>query len=132
MVIGNLLHTRHEKVWILAPDDQKEKVPTNPETWSFTEVSRSRTSTVDTLESSILDCVVQSHFEFISWHFHSNGAGVEAAQRAQARLIEKKRRVERELFWKRATQIGLEIAGGVLAVGISYVVNTALRRRLNG
>lgn len=131
MVIGNILQTRHQKVWILAPDDQREKIPSNPEKWTFAEVARSHSSSIDTLESSILDCVVQSHFEFISWHFHSNGSGLKSAERAQKMLAEKKRRVRKEQFKKRAMTLGLEIAGGLLAVGISYAVNTALRRRLN-
>ena len=68
-------------------------------------------------------------------HFHSNNkgekTGLEAAEKAQRLLREKKRRVERELFWKRATAVGLEVAGGVLAVAISYGINVMLRKRLS-
>lgn len=129
MVIGNLLHSRHEKVNVLMPSDYKN-VTNHTQDWSFEEISRPASAQVDTLESAIIDKVVQAHFEFISWNFQKE-IGVRVAQRSQELLQEKKRKVQRDAFWKRAKGIGLEVAGGVLALVISYSINAALQRRLH-
>ena len=128
VVIGNLLHSRHEKVSILMPPDLKH-VTSNTQDWSFEEISRPVSAHVDTLESAIIDTVVQAHFEFISWNFQKE-KGVHVARRSQELLQEKKRLAQQDAFWKRAKGIGLEIAGGIFAVAISYSINAALQRRL--
>ena len=130
MVIGNMLQTRHERVWILAPEEHRHKKPQEPDKWDFVPIVRTSSASIDTLESSIIDYVVQSHFEYISWNFHAEGGGIKAAQRAQELLLEKKKRVQWQLFRKRAMALSLEIAGAVLAIGISYSINSALRQRL--
>ncbi len=128
MVIGNLLHIRHEKVSILKPPDFKH-VTNNTQNWSFEEISRPASAQVDTLESAIIDSVVQAHFEYISWNFQKE-KGVNVARRSQELLQEKKRQAQRDAFWKRVKGIGLEVAGGIVAVAISYSINAALQRRL--
>lgn len=135
MVIGNLLHTRHKKVSILTPANQQVKNPSNSKDWSFTEVTRSATSAEinNTLESAIIDCVVQSHFEFISYHFQAarDSIGLKASEKARSALAVKQRKAQRDRFMKRAVDVGMEIAGAVIALALSYTINTVLRRRLN-
>ncbi|GAX19759.1 phosphopantothenate-cysteine ligase [Fistulifera solaris] len=128
MVIGNILRTRHEKVSILKPPNFKH-VTNNTHDWSFEEISRPASAQVDTLESAIIDSVVQAHFEYISWDFKMEN-GVSIARRSHELLQEKKRQAQRNAFWKRIKGIGLEVAGGILAVAISYSINVALQRRL--
>lgn len=132
LVVGNLLQSRHDKVWILSPEHQREKTPTTGADWSMTEITRTRLSDHDSLESSIVDFVVQSHFEYISWHFHQDGSGVKAAQRTQRRLAEKKRQIQKQILWKKIQKTGLEVSGALVAVALSYAINSALQRRLRG
>lgn len=129
MVIGNLLQTRHEKVWILSPEDYRSKSPSSAKDWPLTEVTKARDSGMDSLESAIIENVVQAHFEFISWHFNVDGSGAKAMQRAHEKLIEKKNQVRKALFWNKFKSIGLEVAGAFLTLGISYAINSALQRR---
>ena len=131
LVVGNILSSRHQKVWILSPEDQRSKIPSGANRWSFSEINKMQ-SVEDSLDSAIIDFVVQSHFEYISWHFHTDGSGVKAAERAQKILAERKRQVHSELFWKRIQKTGLDVFGAILAVGISYSINAVLRQRLRG
>jgi phosphopantothenate---cysteine ligase (ATP) len=128
MVIGNLLQSRHDKVWILSPEDYRSKSPSSAKDWLMTEVAKARGSGVDSLESSIIDYVVQSHFEFISWHYNVDGSGAKAMQRTQEKLLEEKKQVRRTLFWNKAKSVGLEVTGVVLTLWISYTINSALQR----
>ena len=137
LVIGNLLQTRHEKVWVLSPAYQREVKPLSAKDWSLVEIAKPSSAPAvaydkDSLESSILDFVVQSHFEFISWHFNcaSNGLGLKAAKSSITVLKEKKEAVKNQLFWKQVKCVGMEIAGAAMAVLLSYITNAALQRRL--
>lgn len=132
MVIGNLLQSRHKKVWVLTPEDQRVKNPTDATDWPLEEITKSSSTDIDSLESSLMDFVIQAHFEYISWHFHANGSGVKAAERTQDLLKERKRRVQREIMWKQVKTRALEIAGAAAAFLISYTINAALQRRLRG
>lgn len=130
MVICNVLHSRHEKVWILAPDEARQQHPKDPSHWSFHEVTCSPNSTVESLDSMIVDKVVQAHFEYISYHNYASGEGWKAAEWARVALDEKKKRIQRQLWWKRVADIGFEIVGGLAAFLISYSINVVLQRRL--
>ena len=135
MVIGNLLQSRHDKVDILAPDNFKavNNSTGSVKDWSMKELVRANGGSSDSLESSIVDCVVQSHFEYISYNFpnHVAGAsGMEAAKRAHRMVREKKKTVHQEIVWKQVQKAGLEVVGAVLAVGISYAINSALQQQL--
>lgn len=132
LVIGNLLQSRHEKVWILSPDNQRNKIPVDANEWSMFEITKARSSDQDSLESSILDFVVQSHFEFISWHFRTDGSGVLAAERAQRALQERKRQAQLDRLKEKIVSVGAEVLGAVVAVALSYTINVALQRRLRG
>ena len=124
LVIGNILETRYDKVWILCPETQRSKNPDDPKQWQFEEISRM--SPADDLEDLILDKVVESHFEFISWHISADGG--ETVRQAQEALKEKRRKVQAQLFWKRANAIGTEIAGYLLSGLLSWAVAFAIHR----
>jgi phosphopantothenate---cysteine ligase (ATP) len=91
----------------------------------------------DALESSIIDYVVASHFEHLSNHYYAddhakNGSddGIRASIRAQNSLLERKRKVQRDTFWRQLHEGGLQVAGSLLALALSYVINVTLQRRL--
>lgn len=129
MVIGNLLQTRHDVVWILSPTNFRDKSPSSAKYWPMTEHAKPSGSGVDSLESLLIDEVVQSHFEFISYHFDVNGTGAKAMSLAQEQLREEKRDVKRTIFWNKAKNVGIEVVGTALTLWISYKINTALQRR---
>jgi phosphopantothenate---cysteine ligase (ATP) len=91
----------------------------------------------DALESSIIDYVVASHFEHLSNHYYAddhvkngNDDGIRASIRAQNSLLERKRKVQRDTFWRQLHEGGLQVAGSLLALALSYVINVTLQRRL--
>lgn len=129
LVVGNLLQSRHKKVWILHPENQDEKLPRSAKAWEMTELERSSGADADSLESSIVDFVVQSHFEFISWHFNPPLSGMGGVQEANDLLRAEKKRVRNELLWKKAKSLSVEIVGAVFALWISYTINSALQKR---
>jgi hypothetical protein len=138
MVIGNILETRHSKVWILCPsnlqaymDDStlQEKV----QQWPMQEISKSKSSDEDALEAMIMDHVVQAHFEYISASCGGSfdKSGTIAVLKAHEELDRKRKQIDREAFWNKAKSIALEWAGIVLGAALSYMVSTALRRRMS-
>jgi phosphopantothenate---cysteine ligase (ATP) len=129
MIIGNLLQTRHKQVWIVAPEDFRCKAPSDASAWPMNEITESSSLTVDSLESSIIDYVVQSHFEFISWHFKDVASGIHAMKQAQDRVLEERETIRRRLFWSKTKSIGLEIVGALFTMWISYTINSTLQRR---
>jgi phosphopantothenate---cysteine ligase (ATP) len=92
----------------------------------------------DALESSIIDHVVASHFEHLSNHYYADDHvkkkndddGIRASIRAQNSLLERKRKVQRDTFWRQLHEGGLQVAGSLLALALSYVINVTLQRRL--
>jgi phosphopantothenate---cysteine ligase (ATP) len=129
MIIGNLLQTRHHEVWILAPQDFRCKASSDASAWPMKEITESSSSTVDSLESSIIDYVVQSHFEFISWHFKDDASGIHAMKQAQERIWEERETIRRRLFWNKTKRMGLELVGALFTMWISYTINSTLQRR---
>ncbi|KAG7360187.1 DNA/pantothenate metabolism flavoprotein [Nitzschia inconspicua] len=137
MVIGNLLETRHSQVWILCPSDLQSHIhATATETvqqWPMQEISKPKSSENDALEAMIMDHVVQAHFEYIS--ASSSGSfdksGTAAVLKAHQELDRKRKEMEREAFWKKMKVHALEWAGVALGAALSYMVSTALRRRMN-
>lgn len=129
MVIGNLLKSRHNKVWILSPPEQREKHPTCSSDWNFDEIVKPSSDT-DSLETALMEVVIQSHFEFISLHFQRNLAGVQAAQDVHTSLANKKRVVQRQLFRNHARNVGIQCIASALAFFFSYQINSQLQRRI--
>ena len=128
MVIGNLLHTRHDQVWILAPPSTSDGNMPSVQEWPMISVNRPKHSESDVLEGLILDAVVEAHFEYIS--NQSDHSGTEAVLKAHQALEEKKRKLHGELFWKQVRSTGLEWAGVAAGAVVSYLVSSALRRRM--
>jgi phosphopantothenate-cysteine ligase len=58
MVIGNLLQSRHEKVFLLMPQDQQVQNPCDATDWPLEEITKS-SKDIDSLESSLMDVVIQ-------------------------------------------------------------------------
>ena len=138
LVIGNLLQTRHSQVWVLGPPTQQDQTDDNGPSadlasihdWPLHGITKPRSSEPDALESMLIDHVVQTHFEYISVNYDKSGA--EAMVRAHDELRQKRQQYEREIFWKSMQQTALEWAGVVLGGVLSYVISSALRRRMNG
>lgn len=156
MVIGNVLETRYEKVWILqnrgifiSEDETNDsKSPEGTGKVVVDEVSRTDASlsSLDELEDAMVSHVIEKHFEYIANHYlvdddNSDGskdvmpstalmAGAEAAARHNAYLREKKRILQNELYWKRVRDVTLNIAGYALGTYITILANRALQRRI--
>ena len=125
LVIGNLLQTRHSQVWILTPGDANS----NPDTWSFTPISCDSQSSQETLESVIIDFVVQAHFEFISNQgYRCNG--LELAAKRKVELEEQKRRLQRQAFAVQLKQQVWTTIGMAIAVILSSTISSILQRRM--
>jgi len=141
MVIGNLLKTRHDQVWILAPADMEtwldESSTANPvstvKDWPMQEISRPKSSEVEVLEGMIIEHVVQTHFDYISTSLSgsSDKSGTTSIMRARLELKQKKKNIERELFWNQIQKVALDWAGVFAGAAFSYVISAALRRRMN-
>jgi len=120
MVIGNILETRHERVWVLYPAAEGNE-------YDWKAITRPRNSDTDTLEEALLDFVVEQHFDFISRHWTD---GTEAAIRNHERLQEKKRKVQRDMFWKRVKNESLALVGPLIGAVLTYSITYALRNRI--
>jgi phosphopantothenate---cysteine ligase (ATP) len=127
MVIGNLLHNRHHKVSILSPVSFQDYFPGKVEEWPMAHVEKVPDEKSNALESNIVDFVVQAHFEYIS---HTFGADTTAMRASQRRIAAKKEKVKRERYWSGVKRVAAEVLGAVLAVTLSYAINTALQKRL--
>ena len=132
MVIGNLLHTRHDQVWVLSPS-QTDQLTTTVKDWPMQEIRKPRSSDPDALEGLIVDFVVQAHFEYISSSCEGivGKAGTMAVVHANNELNEKRRQLDRDIFWQQAKKLSLEWAGVAVGCALSYTISSALRRRLN-
>lgn len=132
LVVGNLLQSRHDKVWILQPPNQRDLTPSDASQWELVEIAKPIADDPDALEAKLVDSVAQAHFEYISWHFHADGSGVKAVAEARARLDERMRQVHRAQMWRNMQGLLVECAGVGLALVLSYSINTVLQRRLRG
>jgi phosphopantothenate---cysteine ligase (ATP) len=151
LVVGNLLDSRHQKVWVFAPPTQSSACPRSGSEWTsreFTKQSSGLSSVIsvdpDNLEAQLMDFVVESHFEYISYHYRAGNDGASSAPSIKAHgspslsdvekrhrnLRERKRALAREMRWRQIQRTGLEIFGALAAFGISYAINQALRQRM--
>lgn len=134
MVIGNLLKTRHDEVWILAPSSMSDGANSKVQDWLLQKISKPKSSeSPDRLEVMIMEHVVQAHFEYISTCLSGNldKSGTNSVLRAHLELEKKKRGVEKELFWYEFKKVALDWAGIIAGAAISFAISTALKRRLN-
>ena len=136
MVIGNLLKTRHDQVWLLAPADMEGSLD-NPDStvknWPMQEIARPKSSETDILEGMIIENVVHAHFEYISNSLSGSNdkSGTASIMRAQSELRRKKKNMERELFWNQVQKVALDWAGVFAGAALSYAISAALRKRMN-
>ena len=155
MVIGNVLETRYDKVWILqnrsmyisSDDGDQNNESDNKVTVSEVSKNDAPSTSDDALEDAMISHVVEKHFEYIANHFsidengdgnESNGvlprtalmAGAEAAARHNEYLKEKKRQLQNDLYWKRVRDNTLTVAGHALGMYLTYVASSALQKRL--
>ena len=160
LVIGNLLATRHQQVWFVERDDPPIALTTsegassnrendsNSDNYTMTEISRasSETKTLDELEDAMISEVVQKHFEYIASHYIDDYdysgdakstlprtalmAGAEAAARHNTYLMEKRKKLQREVQWKRGKELALTAAGHLLGMYLSYSISSTLQKRM--
>ncbi|VEU33410.1 unnamed protein product [Pseudo-nitzschia multistriata] len=141
VVIGNLLATRHDQVWILAPADMERFVLENSQKsadsiakdWPMHEISRPKSSETEVLEGMIIENVVQTHFEYISTSLSGSfdKSGTASVMQAHYELQRKKKEIENELFWNQVQKVALDWAGVFAGAALSYVISAALRRRID-
>ncbi|CAB9498935.1 Phosphopantothenate--cysteine ligase 1 [Seminavis robusta] len=131
LVIGNLLHTRYQKVSILAPPELGNHT-TDVTEWPMHEVVKPHPQQQqDSLESAIIDFVVQSHFEFISNSGYQQQP-MQSSKAAMQRLQEKKWRLQRQSLELQLKQHAWTVAGIVLSVALSSAISAAMQRRAAG
>jgi len=124
MVIGNLLQSRHEKVWILHSDKEGASV----QDWDMHEIAKATGGgDVDALEEAIVEFCVQQHFEFISKNYMGD---ISQLEHSQQELRQKKFQLQRQVLRKRVQQGAFQLGGGLLGMTLSYIISKALQKRL--
>ena len=153
MVVGNILKTRHEKVWILQQtNDENDNGDTNTSStqddpssvmergFEMKEISKKGKygGGIDELEDAMIGHIVEKHFEYVANHIAGEGevggrtalmAGAEAAAVHNRRLAEKKARLQSEMYWKRVKDMSLTLAGHALGMLLTWSLSTALQSR---
>ena len=125
MVIGNLLQSRHDKVWIL----HAAQPGTSVQDWDMREVTKpSGSGDVDALEEAIVDFCVQQHLAFISKNYMGDMNPIEPSRQE---LYAKDCLLQRELFWNRIRQGTYRIGGTVLAITLSFTIFHTWKRRMS-
>jgi phosphopantothenate-cysteine ligase len=138
MVICNILETRYDEVWILSPSDMQAFVDSSHpkervQHWPMHQVARPKNSEVDVLEAMIVEQVVQRHFEYISASASGSfdKSGTAAVLKAHKELERKRREMERGAFRSKVQGFLMEWAGVAIGCALSYMVSSALRKRMN-
>lgn len=131
LVIGNMLQSRHEKVWILNPSDQHEIKPSTATDWSFTEICKPRRSNdPDALEHALIDFVVRCHFDFISQHFPMTRINLQTIEKIRSNLDKKEVKVSTiTLDWTKISSVLMEVTGTFIACILTYYVNSTIQRQ---
>lgn len=182
MVIGDLLSTRHEKVWVLQKREEEDEYLNKENTASNKIQSITRmtsrngedsllemvelakgtnginalgTGSSDELEDSIISHVVERHFSYIATNYPMNNAnvnhslenegknslgtaatiypimsGAEAAARHNLQLQKKKQKLQKELYWKKVQDIGLQFVGNAVGMALTYILSSSLQKRM--
>lgn len=124
MVIGNLLQSRHDKVWILHSNKDGESV----QDWDMHEIAKGGGGgDVDALEEAIVEFCVQEHFDFISKNYMGD---ISQLERSNQELQEKKSRLQRQVFWKQVEQTAIQVGGALLGMTLSFIISQALQKRM--
>jgi phosphopantothenate---cysteine ligase (ATP) len=129
LVVGNILETRYDKVWVLEPDVLDSTKSNSAQDLSWNEISRPRGTDPDILESSLVDHLTRLHFEFISANFNADGAGFAAAKKARQELIDNRRALQRQIVWKQIQQVAVQVAATAAAFWLSQKISSVLQSR---
>lgn len=145
IVIGNILATRYSKVWILrrtryAEDDERSECKGDNDDGEFDakEICKAG-GAIDELEDAMIGHVVEKHFEYVANHIPNEGrddrtaivAGAEAAARHNQKIVEKKMRIENEIYWKRVKEMALNLAGHALGMVLTWSLTNMLQQRFH-
>jgi hypothetical protein len=104
-IFSNSRHKTVSILYLISTDD-------NVSEWPMKVIDRPKSSDLDALEEALLDFVVEQHFAYISRHWNGpNASTTQAAIRNHERLLETKRQVQWEMFWKRVRTEAVSIAG---------------------
>lgn len=146
MVIGNVLSTRYEKVWISQNHSSVANNAANENDLVET-IELSKSSADIELEETLVTHVIERHFEYISNHYivsnynsnpGSDGvfpetalmAGAEAVAKQNEYIQEKKRQLQREFYRKRIRDMSLQVAGHAIGMYLTYIASSAFQRRM--
>lgn len=150
LVVGNILATRHDKVWVLQKTDCDDSTVYNEDSndplsviergFEMKEIAKKGKygGGIDELEDMMIGHIVEKHFEYVADHFPSeNGgegktalmAGAEAAAMHSRQLAEKKIRLQNQMYWKRVKDMALTLAGHALGMLLTWSITNALQTR---
>jgi phosphopantothenate-cysteine ligase len=128
MVVGNILETRHATVHVLYNKnilgDGDDETTTSVQDWTMQEISKPSSGGI--LEAELIEFCVQQHFDFISQHFSPE----HAALKTHERLLQRKKELQRQLFFKTLKDGVLQLGGAVIGMGITYIISMAIQRRI--
>ena len=149
MVIGNELHTRHDKVYILHKEETgatttstKDNADPNSNgdgTENF-EVKKVYKNGEEQIEDPMIDFVIQKHFEYISTLNVSSTLGVPSSSLEDKDGIgsiddfikNRKKQMHTQLWYRRMKNLTLQLCGSLVGAMISYYISAALRKRIEG
>ena len=115
-VIANLLHTRHDVVYIITPNSQTEKK------YSKLEIHNKETKS---MEEQLVENVIEKHLEYISNE-------TPYVFNAMEQMDYKRKEISNALFWSKVRSWTWEIVGTGVGMLISYYVSGFIRRRIEG
>jgi phosphopantothenate-cysteine ligase len=125
MVVGNILDTRYDVVHVLHGDNNTttdEAVVVQD--WTMKEVHKSPSSPF--LEVELIEFIVQQHFTYISQNFNTE----HAALKTHERLVQRKKELQKQVYWKNLQDGALQVGGTIMGMAITYVVSMAMQRRM--
>jgi len=141
IVIGNLLSTRHEKVCVLQRKDDENSNDSND--LPVVVISKESHTKLDSdeLEDQIISFIVEKHFSYIANHCPTSKsednlpttvlmASAEAAACHNLYLREKKKKLQKELYWKKVQDMTLQLIGHAAGMYLTYIFSTFMQKRL--
>ena len=123
-IFSNSHHETVSILYLISTDD-------NVSEWPIKVIDCPKSSDLDALEEALLDFVVEQHFAYISRHWNGpNASTTKAAIQNHERLLETKRQVQREMFWKRVRTEAVSIAGLLIGAIVTYSITSLLRNQI--
>ena len=139
MVIGNMLHTRHNKVHILHSQYKqtgldKIKDPANADDFQIKIIDKNGNVQI---EDPLIDFVICKHFEFISTHELSSTLGIPSTMNFEDYngsyydfITRKKKQMKTYLWYGRMKDLTLQLLGSFCGMALSFYISSALRKRI--